>query len=103
MSDTFGYTAVNDQQQESLRDLNSEFTNLENGIKALVPPGRRQSLALTALEEASMWANKGIAKDWPSDEAELLKASQFGPISDEDRAKLKFRRGAFDRGSAGRS
>lgn len=27
----------------------------------VVPPGREQSLMMTALEEALMWANKGIA------------------------------------------
>ena len=32
-------------------------------IKASVPDGREQSLALTKLEEALMWANAGIARD----------------------------------------
>ena len=31
-----------------------------------VPPGRELSLALTALEEAMMWANAGIARIEPS-------------------------------------
>lgn len=28
-----------------------------------VPPGREQSLALTHIEEAAMWANAGIARN----------------------------------------
>jgi hypothetical protein len=31
-------------------------------ITSLVPPSREQSLALTKLEEAMMWANAGIAR-----------------------------------------
>jgi hypothetical protein len=34
-------------------------------ILDLVPPGRHQSLALTALQEAMMWSNAGIACDTP--------------------------------------
>jgi len=37
-------------------------------ICSLVPEGREQSLALTKIEEASMWANAGIARA-PEDQA----------------------------------
>jgi hypothetical protein len=36
---------------------------LASDIVDLVPPGREQSLALTKLEEAMMWANAGIARN----------------------------------------
>ena len=32
-------------------------------LDALVPPGRHRALALTAAQEAMMWANAGIACD----------------------------------------
>lgn len=31
-------------------------------VEMLVPPGREQSLAITKIEEAMMWANAGIAR-----------------------------------------
>jgi hypothetical protein len=33
-----------------------------DAVLDLVPPGREQSLAFTALEEAMFWANAGIAR-----------------------------------------
>jgi len=62
MSKTFGYVGVNTEQQKVLSDLNDAFAALEERIVIHVPAGRRKSLALTALEEASMWANKAISK-----------------------------------------
>lgn len=38
---------------------------LEDTIYAQVPDGREKSLALTKLEEVCMWANKGIANQYP--------------------------------------
>lgn len=38
-------------------------------LSALVPPGREQSLMLTKLEEAAMWANAGVARvGWDAEE-----------------------------------
>lgn len=34
-------------------------------ISSYVPSGREQSLAITKLEEVSMWANAGIARNQP--------------------------------------
>lgn len=39
--------------------------NMALQLISLVPPGRDQSLMLTALEEAMHWANAGIAKQGP--------------------------------------
>lgn len=55
--------AVNDEQRAALDMLNASFTTLEATIKNFVPAGRRQSLALTHLETAGMYACKAIAKD----------------------------------------
>lgn len=60
---TFGYTAVDVEQQSILSDLNDHFASLEARIKKFVPAGRRQSLALTHLEQSAMWAAKAVAKD----------------------------------------
>lgn len=35
---------------------------IAEALVALVPPGRELALAITALEEAMMWANAGIAR-----------------------------------------
>lgn len=63
-SNTFRYSAVNEEQKAVLEDLNHQFTMLELLIQKTVPAGRGQALALTHLEQASMWANKAVAKDW---------------------------------------
>lgn len=69
---TFGYTAVTAEQSEILALLNREFTTLESRILRHVPVGRRQSLALTNLEQAAMWAAKAVAKDGPDELQELV-------------------------------
>jgi hypothetical protein len=44
---------------EALRRIAKDFAHV---INDLVPESREQSLAITALEEAVMWANAGIAR-----------------------------------------
>jgi hypothetical protein len=44
---------------EKIRGIAKEFAEY---IAEVVPDSREQSLALTALEEAVMWANAGIAR-----------------------------------------
>lgn len=45
---------------ESVRDECYALTLL---VLKLVPPSREQSLAITKIEEAMMWANAGIARN----------------------------------------
>ncbi len=45
---------------EAIRAAARDFAHL---INQLAPPSREQSLALTKLEEAVMWANAGIARN----------------------------------------
>lgn len=40
-----------------------EHLKLASLIAELVPPGRHQSLAFTALQESMMWSNAGVACD----------------------------------------
>jgi len=41
--------------------LGREFAFVAESILGQTPPSREQSLALTHLEEAAMWANKAIS------------------------------------------
>ena len=50
-------TAEHVQQIETVRDA---IKAVHDTILATLPPSRERSLAITKLEEASMWANKGI-------------------------------------------
>lgn len=62
LTNRFTYHAPkNDQPQryELLRALAKQYAEL---IVQLTPGCREQALALTALEEASMWANAAIAR-----------------------------------------
>jgi hypothetical protein len=71
MSGTFGHTQVTEEQDAALARLEGFFAAVEAQIKILCPDGRRKSLALTKLEEASMWANKAVAKDAPPEQAKI--------------------------------
>lgn len=58
------HTPKGDQPQRytMIREAAKEFAKLINNQ---VPESREQSLAFTALEEAVMWANAGIARrEW---------------------------------------
>lgn len=47
-------------QLKAQQAVREGFKELEALLDAYVAPGREQSLALTKLEEALMWAGKGI-------------------------------------------
>lgn len=53
-------TEVTIPKHERVRRLAGQFAN---AIIDEVPAGRHQTLALTAIQEAMMWANAGIAID----------------------------------------
>lgn len=44
-------------------EVRTMFAEAALALLDLVPAGRHQSLALTALQEAMMWSNAGIACD----------------------------------------
>lgn len=59
----FTYHAPNDDQvklHEEIREMHRQLAHL---IDQRVPDGRHKALALTALQESSMWANAAIACD----------------------------------------
>ena len=48
------------EQREASVQIQRDIVIAATTIDARVPDGRWKSLALTALEEALMWANKGV-------------------------------------------
>ena len=61
VENSFTYHSPKSNQPERYLTLRDNAKTLAFDILHLVPPGREQSLAITKLEEAIMWANKGIA------------------------------------------
>lgn len=56
----FDYQAPNEESVDKIKNFRSECKKLANLIKTDIPNSRERSLALTKLEEASMWGNKAI-------------------------------------------
>jgi hypothetical protein len=62
LDNDFKYHAPKEGQPEkyvAIRDKGKELAML---INDLVPEGREKSLAITNVEQATMWANAGIAR-----------------------------------------
>ncbi len=63
IENAFTYHAPKDGQPEKYQAIRDKAKELAYLIHELVPPSREQSLAMTKLEECSMWANAGIARN----------------------------------------
>ena len=61
LESSFTYHPPKDNQPERYILLRSSARQLAEQIVYCTPPSRYQSLAITKLEEAIMWANKAIA------------------------------------------
>lgn len=61
MPGRFEFVEVAETDEETMDDLRDAFTSLERLIVESTTTGRYQDLALKALEEASMWANKSLS------------------------------------------
>lgn len=59
----FTYHETKPGQLPRYRAIRSRARELAYMVAAYTPPSREQSLALTKLEEAVMWANAGIARN----------------------------------------
>ncbi|WP_100811779.1 Acb2/Tad1 domain-containing protein [Microbacterium sp. BR1] len=55
-----------DEQRAAVAQITVAVIHLASHIEALVPAGRNKSLALTALEDVQMRANRGIFATGPS-------------------------------------
>lgn len=64
MTQRFKHKPVVHEQQVDMEIIRESFETLESDIEARCPAGRYKSLALTALEQAHMWANKSISHEW---------------------------------------
>lgn len=58
--DAFEYQAPTDVSIEKIRIVRLNLKQTRDMLLGVMPPSRERSLAITKLEEVSMWANKGI-------------------------------------------
>lgn len=63
IENNFTYHAPKEGQPEKYQLLRDKAKELAYLINDLVPDSREKSLAMTKLEECSMWANAGIARN----------------------------------------
>jgi len=61
------YHPVTDATKPLFEANRAEFLALAHSVADRIPAGRHQSLCLTALQEALMWANAAVACDTPAD------------------------------------
>lgn len=62
-NDVFAYKGMTPSGTLSSGSVRKAAAELYDTIQLEVPEGRNKSVALTKLEEAIMWANKGIVHD----------------------------------------
>lgn len=58
--DPFEYQKPNEDQTKRIQRVRASCQDMASILKNNIKPSRELSLALTKLEEVSMWANKGI-------------------------------------------
>ena len=63
MNDRAKFTEVTKEQQDKIELIRSSFSNMYNVIDINCKNSRETSLAITKLEEAQMWAIKGITRE----------------------------------------
>jgi len=63
LKNRFTYHPPKGDQTDRYQTLRAQGLDLATAIDTLCPPSREQSLALTKLEEAIMWANASIARN----------------------------------------
>lgn len=63
MNDKAKYVAVSKEQQDKIDLIRSSFSNMYDVLDINCKTSRETSLAYTKLEEAQMWAIKGITRE----------------------------------------
>jgi hypothetical protein len=59
----FDYLKPTNEQMLAMNGLRESYAELLSMIEQAVPDGAYRMLAVRALEESGMWANKGITRD----------------------------------------
>lgn len=62
LRDRFTNHNLNPHKEDSSLEIREAALNLAKTIAEHVPEGREKSLALTKAEEATFWANAGVAR-----------------------------------------
>jgi hypothetical protein len=63
IANRFGYHPATYETVPMHENVRSTFAQVTVALLAFLPPGRETALVITALEEASMWANAAIARN----------------------------------------
>lgn len=63
IENNFTYHPPKEGQPEKYQKIRNKAKELAYLLKDLVPESRERYLAMTKLEECSMWANAGIARN----------------------------------------
>lgn len=63
VANDFQHHDLNEEQLVRLGNLGAQFRSMAETVVYRTPASREQSLALTALEEASFWASAAIARN----------------------------------------
>lgn len=66
LKNRFTYHAPTPDMPEKFKRMRDAAHDLAKMIDELVPEGREKSLAVTKLEEVTMWANAGLARTAPA-------------------------------------
>lgn len=74
------YTEVNEEQQKRIDEVRSAFSNVYDLIEKNCKSSRETSLAMTKLEEAQMWAIKGITREKNEEKKEYCIFDENGNI-----------------------
>lgn len=60
---SFQFVPVDEETKALMQEFRDKYESLCIDIKAYVPSGRGQALAITNLEQSAMWLNKAITKN----------------------------------------
>ena len=63
MNNRAKYLEVSKEKQDKIDLIRNSFSNMYDVLDINCKPGRETSLAYTKLEEAQMWAIKGISRE----------------------------------------
>lgn len=74
------YTEVNEEQQKRIDEVRNMFSNVYDLIEKNCKSSRETSLAMTKLEEAQMWAIKGITREKNEEKKETCIFDENGNV-----------------------